>query len=188
MERTNQPPKTEGCSREGEPPDLWFYRLKRPSRSVPRETREPQAGPASGLSNSAPKGFHASEDGVVLSELNIPTPAPGEGEGGLPRSESVARAEGGVQNRGGPESSCRTNYEGQAGRAAQRQEAPSGEPGVGLAHSIRPQGERPEAAEGANRSTQSAQGTRAERTSWSQGSKPSSSTGRRLAEMTQAMG
>ena len=145
--------------------DLWFYRVKRPPRSVPRETREPQAGPASGLSNSAPKDSHASEDGVVLSELNTPTPGKGEGEGGLPRSESVARAQGSAQNRGGPESSCRTNYEGQAGRTAQRQEVPFGEPGVGLAHSIRPQGTSPEAAEGANRSTQSAQATRAERTS-----------------------
>ena len=165
MERSNQPPKTEGCSTEGEPVDLWFYGLKRPARSVPRETREPQAGPASGLSNSASKGSNASEDGVVLSELNIPTPAKGEGVGGLPGSESVARAEGNARNRGGPESSCRTNYEGQAGRAAQRQEVPSGEPGVGWAHSIRPQNTSSEAGEGANRSTQSAQATGPERTS-----------------------
>ena len=164
MERSNQPPKTEGCSREGEPPDLWFYRLKRPPRSVPRETREPQAGPASGLSHSAPKESNASEDGVVLSELNIPTPGKGEGEGGLPRSESVARAEGGAQNRGGPGSPCRTNYEGQAGRAAQRQEAPSDTPGVGLAHNIQRQGTSPEAGEGADKSTQSAQATSTVRT------------------------
>ena len=26
MERSNQPPKTEGCSAEGEPVDLLFYR------------------------------------------------------------------------------------------------------------------------------------------------------------------
>ena len=44
--------------------DLWFYRDERPTRSVPRERREPQAGPASCLSNSASKGFNASGDGV----------------------------------------------------------------------------------------------------------------------------
>ena len=76
----------------------------------------------------------------------------------------MARAEGDARNRGGPESPCRTNCEGQAGRAAQRQEAPPGAPGVGLAHSIQPQGASPEAGEGANRSTQSAQATSAVRT------------------------
>ena len=55
MERSNQPPKTEGCLAEGEPVDLWFYRKERPSRSVSTGKREPQAGPASGLSNSASK-------------------------------------------------------------------------------------------------------------------------------------
>jgi hypothetical protein len=47
----------------------------------------------------------------------------------------VARAEGIARNRGGPESPCRTNCEGQAGRAAQRQEAPPDPPGVGSSHS-----------------------------------------------------
>ena len=51
-------------------------------------------------------------------------PHTGEGEAGLPGSKSVARAEGDARNRGGPESPCRTNCEGQAGRGAQRQEAP----------------------------------------------------------------
>ena len=50
MERSNQPPKTEGCSVEGQQPvDLHHYRRERPSRSVPRVKREPQAGPASGI-------------------------------------------------------------------------------------------------------------------------------------------
>jgi RNA-directed DNA polymerase len=89
----------------------------------------------------------------------------GEGVVGSPGSESVARAEGSIRNRGGPESTCRTNNESQAGRASQRQGAASGEPGVGLAHSIPPQGTSPQAEEGANRVTQSAQATRTERTS-----------------------
>jgi hypothetical protein len=95
---------------------------------------------------------------------NTERSAKGEGLEGLPGSESVARAEGGARNRGGPESPCRTNCEGQAGKATQRQEASPDTPGVGLARSIARQGTSPEAGEGANRSTQSAQATRAVRT------------------------
>jgi RNA-directed DNA polymerase len=164
MEKSNQQPKTEGCSAEGEPVDLLYYRVKRPTRSVPRETRAPQAGPASCLSNPASKDANASGDGVTLTVPNIAMPVEGEGVESLPGSESVARAEGSTRNEGGPESPCRTNCEGQAGRAAQRQEAPSGAPGVGLVHSIQGRGASPEAGEGANRSTQPAQATRAVRT------------------------
>ena len=46
----------------------------------------------------------------------------------------------------------------------QRQEAPTDEPGVGLAHSFQQQGASPEAGEGANKSTQSAQATSPVRT------------------------
>src|SRR5271157_5242415 len=161
MEKTNQLPKTEGCSTEGEPVDLWYYRVGRPKRSVPREKREPQAGPASCLSNSASKVQSASGDGVCLPEPKTERTASGEGLEGWPGSKSVARAEGSARNRGGPESPCRTNCEGQAGRAAQRQEAPPGAPGVGLVHSIQGQGASPDAGQGANKSTQSAQATSA---------------------------
>ena len=164
MEKSNQQPKTEGCLAGGEPVDLWFHRVERPSRSVPRETREPQAGPASCLSNSASKDLAASGDGVIIPEPKTDTPVPGEGVEGLPGTESVARAEGGARNRGGPESPCRTHCEGQAGKEPQRQEATPDTPGVGLAHSIPPQGISPEAGEGANKSTQSAQATSAVRT------------------------
>src|SRR5450759_1372194 len=94
MEKSNQPPKTEGCLAEGEPVDLWFYRVEQPSRSVLRETREPQAGPASCLSNSASKVLAASGDGVCLSEPNTERSATGEGLESLPGSKSVERAEG----------------------------------------------------------------------------------------------
>ena len=86
MEKSNQLPKTQGCLAEGEPVDQWFDRLERPSRSVPREKREPQAGPASRLSNSASKVLAASGDGVSLPEPNTETPADGEGVEGLPGS------------------------------------------------------------------------------------------------------
>ncbi len=144
--------------------DLWFFRVKRPSRSVSRDKREPQAGAASCLSNSASIVQGASGDGVCWPEPKTKTPGYGEGVEGLPGSKSVARAEADARNRGGPESPCRTNYEGQAGRVAQRQEATPGAPGVGSAHSIQSQGASPEAGEGADRSTQSAQETSTVRT------------------------
>src|SRR6266576_1285819 len=162
MEKSNQLPKTEGCSAEGEPVDLWYFRVKRPSRSVPRDKREPQAGPASRLSNSASIVQGASGDGVCLPEPETQTPVKGEGVEGLPGSKSVARAEADARNRGGPESPCRTNYEGQAGRAAQRQEAPSGTPGVGSAHSIQWQSRQggTETGEGADVLAKHTQATR----------------------------
>jgi len=166
MEKSNQLPKTEGCLAEGEPVDLWYYRVKQPSRSVSRDKREPQAGPASCLSNSASIVQDASGDGVCLPEPNTKMAVQGEAIEGLPGSKSVARAEADARNRGGPESPCRTNYEGQAGRAAQRQEASPDDPGVGSAHSIRSQSRQggTEAGEGADRATQLAQATSAVRT------------------------
>ena len=143
--------------------DLRDFRLERPSRSVSREKREPQVGVASCLSNTASKEQDASGDGVSLPEPNTETPVDGEGVDGLPGSKSVARVEADARNRGGPESPCRTNYEGQAGRAAQRQEAPSGTPGVGSAHSIQWQGASPETGEGADVLAKHTQATRAVR-------------------------
>ena len=161
MEKSNQLPKTEDCSAEGEPVDLWYYRVERPSRSVSRDKREPQAGPASRLSNSASKAADASGDGVSIPEPNTETSAYGEGEEGLPGSKSVARVQADARNRGGPESPCRTNYEGQAGRAAQRQEVPPESPGVGSVHSIQRQGVSSEAGEGADVLAKPTQATRA---------------------------
>jgi RNA-directed DNA polymerase len=144
--------------------DLWFYRKERSSRSVSTEKREPQAGPASSLSNAASRSTTASGEGVLVSESKTNSSAQGKDEEGLPGSESVARAEGNTRNEGDPKSPCRTNYEGQAGREAQPKEVPPGASGVGLVHSSQQQGASPEAGEGANRSTQSAQATRAVRT------------------------
>ena len=143
--------------------DLWYYRDERPPRSVPRDKREPQAGPASRLSNSASKAADASGDGVSVPEPSTETPATGEGVAGLPGSKSVARAEADAWNRGGPESPCRTNCESQAGRAAQRQEVPPGTPGVGSVHSIQQQGASPETGEGADVLAKHTQATRAVR-------------------------
>jgi hypothetical protein len=73
--------------------DLWFYRSEQRPRSIPRNKREPQARPASGQSDSASKGRNASGDEVNVSEPNMVAPGLGEGDTGLPRSKSVARAE-----------------------------------------------------------------------------------------------
>ena len=143
--------------------DLWYYQTERRKRSVLREKREPQAGPASGLSNSASKESNANGDGVVMPASETNSTATGQDEEGLPGSKSVASEEGDTRNEGGPESSCRTKYEGQAGREAQRQEVPPGTPGVGSVRSIQPQGTDLEAGEGADRTTQSAQATSAVR-------------------------
>jgi RNA-directed DNA polymerase len=164
MEKSNQQPKPEDCPPKGEPVDLWYYRVERSKGSVSREKREPQAGPASCLSNSASKVPDASGEAVLLAEPKTEMTVTGEVVKGLPGSKSVARAEGTTSNEGGPKGPCRTNYEGQAGREAQRQGAPTDHSGVGWAHSIQPQGESPEAGEGAHRATQSAQETRTVRT------------------------
>lgn len=164
MERSNQPPKTEDCWAEGEPVDLWFYRKEQPSGSVFRETHEPQVGPASGLSDSASKESNASGEGVVMSAPNTELPEKGEGKEGLPGSQSVASEEGTTWNEGGPESSCRTNCESQAGREAQPKEALPGNPESDGPIVARGKATGPDAGEGAHRSTQSAQGTRTVRT------------------------
>jgi hypothetical protein len=131
--------------------DLRHYRVEQPSRSVPRETREPQAGPASCLSNSASKLLIASGDGVCLSEPNTERSATGEGLESLPGSKSVARAEGDARNRGGPELSRRTNCASQAGMPFQRQgEVAEAVRGVGSARSRSWQGVGPEMAQGAD--------------------------------------
>jgi hypothetical protein len=165
MGKSNQQPKTEDCLAEGELVDLRDYRLERPSRSVSREKREPQAGPASCLSNSASKVLAASGDGVCLSEPNTERPATGEGLESLPGSKSVARAEGSARNRGGPELSRRTNCASQAGRSLQRQgEAAEAVRGVGSARSRSWQGVGPEMTQGADNLTKSTQATSSVRT------------------------
>jgi hypothetical protein len=150
---------------EGEPVELWFYRVERPSRSVPRERREPQAGPASCLSNSASKLLVASGDGVYLPEPKTERPVHGEGLQGRPGSKSVARAEGSARNRGGPELSRRTNCASQAGMLFQRRgEAAEAVRGVGSVRSRSWQGASPEMAEGVDNLTKSTQATSSVRT------------------------
>ena len=85
------------------------------------QRRGPQAGFASGLSNSASKCLAADGDGLGRPEPNPDRAVVGEALEGLPGSKSVARAAAAAGNQGDPEWSSRTNYEGQAGRGVQRQ-------------------------------------------------------------------
>lgn len=101
--------------------DLHYYRTERSRRSVDREKRKPQPGPASRLSNSASKPVVAAGDGVRRTEPNTEETAKGEVTEELPGSKSVACAEDETRNWGGPGDSRRTNCEGQAGRKIQRQ-------------------------------------------------------------------
>ena len=98
--------------------------------TVPNDLREaytgqrrgPQAGFASGLSNSASKCLAADGDGLGRPEPNTDRAVVGEALEGLPGSKSVARVAAAARNQGDPAGSRRTNYEGQAGRGVQRQE------------------------------------------------------------------
>ena len=165
MERSNQPPKTECCPDEGQAPvDLWFFKAERRQGSVHRKLREPQAGVAPSLSNSASKTSAAEGDDFGKSAPNIGQAVKGEAEPNLPGSKSVAREEGTDQNLGSPESSRRTNNESQAGRAGQRQEAWTGDQGIGSVHSNPRQGRGPDLGEGADAFTQPAQATSTART------------------------
>jgi RNA-directed DNA polymerase len=144
--------------------DLWFFKAKRRQGSVHREIREPQAGVAPSSSNSASKKLTAGGDVFSMTGPNMDKADKGEALASLPGSKSVAREEGADRNLGSPESSRRTNYESQAGRGEQRQEARLGDQGIGLAHSNPKQGRGPESGERANASTQPAEATRTART------------------------
>src|SRR5258708_33303268 len=109
MEKSNQHPKTEDCLAEGEPIDLQYFRLERPTRSVSRENREPQAGPASGSSKSASKESNASGEGDVIHASNTESSVRGAVDEGLPGAKSVASEAGDTRNEGCPAHPCRAN-------------------------------------------------------------------------------
>ena len=144
--------------------DLWFYQAERPQGSVHRELREPQAGVAPSLSDSASKLTNMGGDGVLMSAPNMDKAVKGEALDNPPGSQNVAREEGADRNLGSPESPRRTNCESQAGRAEQRQGALTGDQGIGSAHSNPRQGSGPDSGEGADAFTQPAQATSTART------------------------
>ena len=84
MEKSNQQPEPEDCPPRGGPVDLKYYRSKRWDGSVSREKREPQAGPASCLSNSASKVPDAGGEVVRFAEPNTEATVKGKVAEGLP--------------------------------------------------------------------------------------------------------
>src|SRR5450759_821331 len=99
MERSNQPTEPECCRRPGQASAAHEGGgAERPVGGVHREIREPQAGVARRLSNSASKPSEAGGDGVLSSKPETGSAAKGEAWTGLPGSKSVAREEGTVRN------------------------------------------------------------------------------------------
>ena len=163
MERSNQPPKPEGCSVEGQEPGLTPA-----DRTTSEKRASGKARAASGtrlplkrlsLERSRRKWGRCQSTGT-----QDRSDRQGEDAEGLPGSKSVARVEEGARNRGGPGHSCRTNYAGQADKVVQRQGVrPEGAQGVGSAHSSQWQGASPDAGEGADVLAKLTQATRAVR-------------------------
>jgi hypothetical protein len=79
---------------------LWNHRIEQSSRSVSRDKRGPQAGPACGLSNAASKAADASGGGISVPDPNTETPEK-VGAWRACRSLSAWRAEADARNRGG---------------------------------------------------------------------------------------
>jgi len=172
MEKSNQQPKTECCRREGEVTQgCQAEGAEQLDGSVHREKYGPQVGVTPGLSNSASKHTQDAGGDAVLSAGTQHEPErKGEVRDNLSGSKSVARMEGEARNLGGPGHSRRTNYESQAGRAAQRQEERSeDDPEVRSTHSRNPKGESSIGTEGVDTFTRSAKETscvRKTRQSW----------------------
>ena len=143
-----------------------YYRLQRNRGSVPTGKREPQAGVASGLSNTASRRtINAGGDAVEVAVPNIAAAVKGKAVESPPGSKSVANAEADTRNWGDPDGSRRPNYESQAGRGIQRQgECSEARQGVGFAHSSQQPDDRLEAGEGADRLMKLAQATRCRKT------------------------
>jgi hypothetical protein len=151
MERPNQPPKPECCRQPGQTArPTEGHEVERTAGGVHKDTRGPQTGVASGLSNPASKQPTQTERGFVATESKTSPSTRGEDVPGLPGSESVARAENVKRNLGGPTDSRPTNYGYGAGRNRQRQEAGSeGTSGVRSVRSSLEQGPHgPDSGEG----------------------------------------
>ena len=168
MERSNQPPKTECCQKEGEPEALEAsealndlleaYTGKLTGRkqdSHPAKATQPRDGTNTQAGTQFPK-----------TEPNTSQSETGEGQLGLPGSKSVAWEQRADRNLGHPDHSRRTNNESQAGRQPQRQEAEAeDEPEIRLTHSSSEQllPEGIDSSQGVNMTSQPAKETGAVR-------------------------
>ena len=160
MERLNQPPNTECCTKEGQVSVAAGDANRTTVVKRTQGTAQAASGSRTPLKQSSLETQDAGGDSVALAEPNIQAAAIGEAVGDLPGSKSMAREERADGNLGDPEKSRRANCGHETGRGFQRQEERSkANPGVRLAHnSPLPAGK------GANTTTQPAQETSAVRT------------------------
>jgi hypothetical protein len=160
MERLNQPPNTECCTKEGQVSVAAGDANRTTVVKRTQGTAQAASGSRTPLKQSSLETQDAGGDSVALAEPNTPTAVIGEAVGGLPGSKSMAREERADGNLGDPEKSRRANCGHETGRGVRRQEERSdANPGVRLAHSS-----PPPAGQGANTTTQPAQETSAVRT------------------------
>lgn len=165
MERFNQPPKPECCREPGQVPEATEADgpnelLEAYTGSLTGRKQDPHSAkaiqPRNGTNTQAGTQFPMTEPNTSQSDT-------GEGQLGLPGSKSVAREERTARNLGDPACARRTNYESQAGKPTQRQEAAAAsKPGVRLTHSSAqpPWQAEVETSQGVNRTAQPAQETR----------------------------
>ena len=169
MERSNPPPKTECCREQGQVAEAT-------EASEPNDLLEAYTGKLTGRKqDSHPAKAIQPRDGINTqagttfpnSEPNTSQSARGEGQLGLPGSESVACEQRTARNLGHPVDSRRSPNENQAGKRTQRQEATTeGELEIRLTHtsSEQPRTEEADASEGVNMTSQPAKETGAVRT------------------------
>ncbi len=166
MERLNQPPNTESCSKDGQASSAGGNANRTTFEKRTQGTSQAVSGSRTSLKQSSLETQNAGGDSVELAEPNTKASARGELAGDLPGSKRMACEERADGNLGDPEKSRRANCGHETGRGVQRQEEPpDANPGVRSVHSS-----PPKADEGADTTTQPAQETSAVRTtaqSWS---------------------
>ena len=166
MERPNQPPNTQCCSKEGQASAAQGGTNRTTFEKRTQETSQAVSGSRTPLKPSSLETVLAGGDAVASAEPNTEAIATGEIVADLPGSKRMAREERADGNLGDPERSRRANCGSQSGRSVQRQEESSEAcPGVRSVHSS-----QPKAGEGADTITQPAQDSSAVRTtapSWS---------------------
>ena len=167
MERSNQPPNTECCRKEGQASVAASEASQTTFWKHTQGTSQAVSGNRTPLKQSSLETVqHAGGDAVASAEPNTEAAASGEAAGDLPGSKRMAREERADGNLGSPEKPRRANCGSQSGRNVQRQEErANADPGIRSVHSS-----PCKAGEGADTTTQPAQDSSAVRTtarSWS---------------------
>ncbi len=123
MERSNQPPNTECCRKEGQASVAASEASQTTFWKHTQGTLQAVSGNRTPLKQSSLETVqHAGGDAVASAEPNTEAAANGEATGDLPGSKRMAREERADGNLGRPEQSRRANCGSQSGRSVQRQE------------------------------------------------------------------